>query len=92
MNSLIGITQTVLLIPTRLLAQVEYSTEGEAPSPVAMIIGLLIALLLIVAMWKVFTKAGQPVGPASSQSTIFMSGARLSADWLVDNFDAYPVR
>jgi hypothetical protein len=25
-----------------------------------MIIGLLIALLLIVAMWKVFTKAGQP--------------------------------
>jgi hypothetical protein len=25
-----------------------------------MIFGLLIALLLIVAMWKVFTKAGQP--------------------------------
>ena len=25
-----------------------------------MIIGLLIALLLIVAMWKIFTKAGQP--------------------------------
>jgi hypothetical protein len=25
-----------------------------------MIIGLLIALFLIVAMWKVFTKAGQP--------------------------------
>src|SRR5436853_7723597 len=25
-----------------------------------MIVGLLIALLLIVAMWKVFTKAGQP--------------------------------
>jgi hypothetical protein len=25
-----------------------------------MIVGLLIALLLIIAMWKVFTKAGQP--------------------------------
>ena len=25
-----------------------------------MIVGLLIALLMIVAMWKVFTKAGQP--------------------------------
>ena len=60
MNSLIEVTQTVLLIPTRLLAQVEYSTQAEAPSPVSMIFGLLIALLLIVAMWKVFTKAGQP--------------------------------
>jgi hypothetical protein len=43
-----------------LLAQVEYSTEGKPPSPLSMIVGLLIALLLIVAMWKVFTKAGQP--------------------------------
>jgi hypothetical protein len=60
MNSLIEVTQTVLLTPARLLAQVEYSTEGQPPSPVAMIFGLLIALLLIVAMWKVFTKAGQP--------------------------------
>jgi hypothetical protein len=60
MNSLIEVTQTVLLIPTRLLAQVEYNTQGEPPSPVSMIIGLLIALLIIVAMWKVFTKAGQP--------------------------------
>jgi Family of unknown function (DUF5684) len=60
MDSLIEVTQTVLLTPARLLAQVEYSTEGQPPSPVAMIFGLLIALLLIVAMWKVFTKAGQP--------------------------------
>ena len=60
MNSLIEVTQTVLFTPTRLLAQVEYSTQGEPPSPVAMIFGLLIALLIIVAMWKVFTKAGQP--------------------------------
>jgi hypothetical protein len=60
MNLLIEVTQTVLLIPVRLLAQVEYSTEGTAPSPFATIIGLLIALVVIVAMWKVFTKAGQP--------------------------------
>ena len=60
MNSLIEVTQTVLFTPARLLAQVESSTEGTAPSPFATIIGLLIALVLIVAMWKVFTKAGQP--------------------------------
>src|SRR6267154_5767532 len=60
MNSLIEVTQTVLFTPARLLAQVEYSTQGEPPSPVSIIFGLLIALVLIVAMWKVFTKAGQP--------------------------------
>jgi hypothetical protein len=60
MTSLFELTQSILLAPACLLAQVEYSTEGTPPSPVAMIIGLLISLLLIVAMWKVFTKAGQP--------------------------------
>jgi Family of unknown function (DUF5684) len=60
MNLLIEVTQTVLFTPARLLAQVEYSTQGEPPSPVSIIFGLLVALLLIVAMWKVFTKAGQP--------------------------------
>ena len=60
MNSLIEVTQTVLFTPARLLAQVDYSTEGNPPSPVSIIFGLLIALLIIVAMWKVFTKAGQP--------------------------------
>ena len=60
MNSLIEVTQTVLFTPVSLLAQVEYSTQGEPPSPVSIIFGLLIALLMIVAMWKVFTKAGQP--------------------------------
>ena len=60
MNSLIEVTQTVLFTPARLLAQVEYSTQGEPPSTVSIIFGLLVALLLIVAMWKVFAKAGQP--------------------------------
>lgn len=60
MNSLIEVAQTVLFTPVSLLAQVEYSTQGEPPSPVSIIFGLLVALLMIVAMWKVFTKAGQP--------------------------------
>ena len=56
--------QNLLTHPLSLLAQVEYSSsyssQGQAPSLVSMIFGLLIALSLIVAMWKVFTKAGQP--------------------------------
>src|SRR5215216_4241008 len=60
MNSLIEVTQAVLFTPSRFLAQVEYNAQAEPPSAVSMIFGLLIALLLIVAMWKVFTKAGEP--------------------------------
>ena len=60
MNLLIAVTHTAFLTPARLLAQIEYSTQGTAPSPFSTIIALLIALLVIVAMWKVFTKAGQP--------------------------------
>jgi hypothetical protein len=62
MTSLLQLTQNWFLANVSLLAQAEYSfsTEGQPPSPVSTIIGLLIALLLIVATWKVFTKAGQP--------------------------------
>src|SRR5881275_2030031 len=60
MTTLIQLTQNLLFHNASLLAQVEYSTEGKPPSPLSMIVGLLIALLLIVAMWKIFTKAGQP--------------------------------
>jgi uncharacterized protein DUF5684 len=62
MISLIQLTQSLLTHNAAFLAQVEYSysSEGKAPSPVSTIVGLLIALFLIVAMWKVFTKAGQP--------------------------------
>jgi hypothetical protein len=62
MNSLLEVRQSVLFTPARLLGQVEYSysTQGTAPSPFATIIALLITLVVIVAMWKVFTKAGQP--------------------------------
>src|SRR5216110_3899343 len=60
MTTLIQLTQSLLFHNASLLAQVEYSTEGKPPSPLSIIFGLIIALLLIVATWKVFTKAGQP--------------------------------
>ncbi len=62
MISFIQLTQNLFFHNASLLAQVEYSysTQSKAPSPVSTIIALLIALLVIVAMWKVFTKAGQP--------------------------------
>jgi hypothetical protein len=51
----------ILLPSPFLLAQetTDYTTSASG-SPVPAIIGLLVALLMIVAMWKVFAKAGQP--------------------------------
>jgi hypothetical protein len=45
-----------------LLAQAsDYQTTApQAASPLSVIISLAIAVLIIAAMWKVFTKAGQP--------------------------------
>jgi hypothetical protein len=64
MNSLIEVSQTVLLIPARLLAQVEYSysasSQGQAPGPLFWICWLVFMILMIAACWKIFTKAGQP--------------------------------
>ncbi len=62
MTAFIQLSQNLFFHSVSLLAQVDYSysSEGKAPSPVSTIVGLLIALFLIVAMWKVFTKAGQP--------------------------------
>ena len=64
MNSLIEVTQTVLLIPARLLGQVEYSystsAQGQAPGPMFWICWLAFMILMIAACWKIYTKAGQP--------------------------------
>jgi Family of unknown function (DUF5684) len=64
MSLLIQVTQTVLLIPTRLLAQVEYSysasSQGQVPGPLFWIFWLAFMILIIAGCWKVFTKAGQP--------------------------------
>jgi hypothetical protein len=48
------------LLPVKLfLAQTDQYASGGG-SPVGAIVGLLVAVLLIVALWKIFTKAGQP--------------------------------
>jgi len=62
MNSLIEVTQTVLFMPARLLAQVEYSSsaQGQTPGPLFWIFWLAFTILMIAACWKIFTKAGQP--------------------------------
>jgi len=64
MNLLIDVTQTLPSIPTRLLAQVEYSysssSQGQAPGPLFWIFWLAFTVLMIAACWKIFTKAGQP--------------------------------
>ena len=64
MNSLIELTQSVLLTPGRLLAQVEHSysssSQGQVPGPLFWICWLAFAILMIAACWKIFSKAGQP--------------------------------
>jgi uncharacterized protein DUF5684 len=64
MNSLIEVTQTILLVPARLLGQIEYSSsasgQGQAPGPLFWIFYLAFTILMIAAWWKIFTKAGQP--------------------------------
>ena len=63
MKSLLKLSLTAfcLLLSIRVLVAQEPGTSSAGGgSPVPGIIGLLIALLMIVAMWKVFTKAGQP--------------------------------
>ena len=61
---MISLMQNLLIHGLSLLAQVEYSysysSRGQARSPALLIVELLIALLVIVAIWKVFTKAGRP--------------------------------
>ena len=47
--------------PSALLAQEASDyTAPSSVSPVFMIIWLLVVVLMIAAMWKIFTKAGQP--------------------------------
>jgi hypothetical protein len=48
------------LLPVKLfLAQIDQSASSSG-NPVGVIFGLLVAVLMIVALWKIFTKAGQP--------------------------------
>jgi hypothetical protein len=60
MTSIIQLTQNLLTHHVTLLAQVEYSSEGKAPSPIFWICYLAFTILIIAAWWKIFSKAGQP--------------------------------
>ncbi len=62
MKSLLKLPLTAfcLLLSIRVLVAQEPGTSTGGGSPLPGIIGVLIALLVIVATWKVFTKAGQP--------------------------------
>jgi Family of unknown function (DUF5684) len=54
--------QNLLVHPLSLFAQVEYSysSQGQSPGPVFWICWFAFVILMIAALWKVFTKAGQP--------------------------------
>src|SRR5215467_11145227 len=62
MNLLIEVTQSLWLNRFSLLGQVEYSysSHGQAPGPLFWIFSLAFAILMIAALWKIFSKAGQP--------------------------------
>jgi len=64
MTSLIQLMQNFFLHNASLLAQVEnsysYTSQGKAPGPVFWICLLAFVILMIAALWKVFSKAGQP--------------------------------
>ena len=60
MISTIHTSLFAFLLSKPLFAQdVEYSTSGHV-SPAFIVIWLLVTVFLIAAMWKVFSKAGQP--------------------------------
>src|SRR5437764_14152277 len=64
MHLRIEVTQTILFMHARLLAQVDYSYSasgrGQAPGPLFWIFYLAFTILMIAAWWKIFTNAGQP--------------------------------
>jgi hypothetical protein len=62
MTSLTQFMQNFFLHNAPLLAQVDYSStmEGKACGPVFWICWLVFAVLMVAALWKVFSKAGHP--------------------------------
>jgi len=62
MTLLLQLTQNLLIRNASLLAQVDYSysSQGKAPGPVFWICWIAFVILMIAALWKVFSKAGHP--------------------------------
>src|ERR1700757_3098606 len=61
---MISLMHNLAINTLSLLAQVEYSysysSQGKPPGPVFWICWFAFVILMIAALWKVFTKAGQP--------------------------------
>jgi hypothetical protein len=83
----------LILLPVKLfLAQTDQSASSSG-SPVGVIFGLLVAVVMIVALWKIFTKAGQrgwACPDPDLQHLYFMQDRGPTG--LVGDFDAHPVR
>jgi len=62
MTSLIQLMQSAFVHNASFLAQVDYSytSQGKAPGPVFWICEAVFIVFMIVAWWKIFSKAGQP--------------------------------
>ncbi len=60
MTPLIKIPLFFGLVPIVAQETTEYGTTAKAPGPIFWIIYIAVLLFMIIAMWKVFTKAGQP--------------------------------
>ena len=62
MNQLLSSFLLAVLPVQLVLAQASNfeTTAPHAPSPIFIIVWLVVAVLMIAAMWKVFSKAGQP--------------------------------
>jgi hypothetical protein len=61
MSSLTQLAQNLFLHHRSLFAQVDYSstTQGKPPGPIFWICWLVVVVLMIAALWKIFSKAGQ---------------------------------
>jgi|ERR1043166_7006143 hypothetical protein len=57
-SSILYLAQSTFVMP--MVAEVEYSTEGNAPGPIFWICEAIFVILMIAAMWKIFVKAGEP--------------------------------
>ena len=60
----LSVLAACVLLPIQVLVAqnqtTQFTTRNVAPGPAFWIVDCAVALLIIIAMWKVFTKAGQP--------------------------------
>jgi hypothetical protein len=60
MTPLIKLPLLFGIVPVLAQETTQYGSQPQAPGPLFWIIYLAFLIFMIVAMWKVFTKAGQP--------------------------------